>query len=84
MTGPMEKILLAALLGFALLVLGGCGVNNIPSYDESANATWSEVLNQYQRRAELIPNLVSTVKGYAAHEQETRHRHMRRDLRTTA
>jgi len=67
----MDKILLAALLGFALLVLGGCGVNNIPSYDESANATWSEVLNQYQRRAELIPNLVSTVKGYAAHEQET-------------
>ena len=71
MTGSMEKVLLAGLLGFALLVLGGCGVNNIPSYDESANAAWSDVLNQYQRRAELIPNLVSTVKGYAAHEQET-------------
>ena len=71
MTRSIEKVLLAGLLGFALLVLGGCGVNNIPSYDESANAAWSEVLNQYQRRAELIPNLVSTVKGYAAHEQET-------------
>ena len=71
MSSSMEKVLLAGLLGFALLVLGGCGVNNIPSYDESANAAWSEVLNQYQRRAELIPNLVSTVKGYAAHEQET-------------
>ncbi len=71
MSGSMEKVLLAGLLGFALLVLGGCGVNNIPSYDESADAAWSEVLNQYQRRAELVPNLVSTVKGYAAHEQET-------------
>jgi LemA protein len=71
MIRSIEKVLLAGLLGFALLVLGGCGVNNIPSYDESANAAWSEVLNQYQRRAELIPNLVSTVKGYAAHEQET-------------
>ena len=71
MSRSMEKVLFAGLLGFALLVLGGCGVNNIPSYDESADAAWSEVLNQYQRRAELVPNLVSTVKGYAAHEQET-------------
>jgi LemA protein len=71
MNGQNEKLLLAGLLGFALLVLGGCGVNNIPSYDESADAAWSEVLNQYQRRAELVPNLVATVKGYAAHEQET-------------
>ncbi len=71
MSGSMEKALLAGLLCFALMVVGGCGVNNIPSYDESADAAWSEVLNQYQRRAELVPNLVSTVKGYAAHEQET-------------
>src|SRR5512139_111367 len=52
------------------LLLAGCGVNNIPSYDEAAKAKWSDVLNQYQRRAELIPNLVETVKGYAAHERQ--------------
>ena len=50
--------------------LSGCGINNIPTYDEQVKAAWSQVENQYQRRAELIPNLVSTVKGYAAHEQE--------------
>lgn len=71
MTGSSEKMLRAGLLGLLLLLIGGCGVNNIPSYDESADAAWSDVLNQYQRRAELVPNLVSTVKGYAAHEQET-------------
>ncbi len=53
-----------------LLLLGGCGVNNIPTFDEAVKAAWSQVLNQYQRRADLIPNLVETVKGYAAHEQE--------------
>jgi LemA protein len=58
-------------MGVALLCLAGCGVNNIPTYDEAANAAWSDVLNQYQRRAELIPNLVATVKGYAQHEKET-------------
>jgi LemA protein len=52
------------------LLLSGCGVNNIPTYDESAKATWSDVQNQYQRRADLIPNLVETVKGYAAQERE--------------
>src|SRR5262250_734008 len=51
------------------LLLAGCGVNNIPSYEESAKAQWSQVLNQYQRRADLIPNLVETVKGYAAQEK---------------
>jgi LemA protein len=52
------------------LLLSGCGVNNIPTYDESAKATWSDVQNQYQRRADLIPNLVETVKGYATQERE--------------
>jgi len=51
-------------------LLAGCGVNNIPTYDEEVTAGWSQVLNQYQRRAELVPNLVATVKGYAAHEKE--------------
>src|SRR5262249_5547859 len=52
------------------LLLSACGVNNIPTYDESAKAKWSDVQNQYQRRADLIPNLVETVKGYAAQERE--------------
>src|SRR5262249_6806157 len=59
--------LFAVLAG---LLLSGCGVNNIPTYDESAKAKWSDVQNQYQRRADLIPNLVETVKGYAAQERE--------------
>ncbi len=54
-----------------VLPLAGCGVNAIPAYDEAVKAAWSQVLNQYQRRADLIPNLVETVKGYAAHERET-------------
>jgi LemA protein len=54
-----------------LLLLASCGVNNIPSYEEAAKAAWSQVLNQYQRRADLVPNLVETVKAYAAHERET-------------
>ncbi len=52
-------------------LVSGCGVNNIPTYDEQAKAAWSQVENQYQRRADLIPNLVSTVKGFAEQEQET-------------
>ena len=52
------------------LLLSGCGVNNIPTYDESTKAKWSDVQNQYQRRADLIPNLVETVKGYATQERE--------------
>jgi LemA protein len=51
-------------------VVAGCGINNIPSYQETAKAKWSEVQNQYQRRADLIPNLVETVKGYAKQERE--------------
>jgi len=50
-------------------LLSGCGYNNIQTQDEQTKAAWSEVLNQYQRRADLIPNLVNTVKGYAAQEQ---------------
>jgi LemA protein len=63
---------LTLLLSFALVVggLSGCGVNKIPTLDEQVKAAWSEVLNQYQRRADLIPNLVETVKGYAHQEQQ--------------
>jgi LemA protein len=57
-------------LNLVLLQLSGCGINNIPTYDEQVSAAWSQVQNQYQRRAELIPNLVSTVKGYAAQEKD--------------
>jgi len=61
------KILLVVLAG---ILLSGCGLNAIPTYEEQATAAWSQVENQYQRRADLIPNLVETVKGYAAHERE--------------
>lgn len=52
------------------LLLSGCGYNALQRGDEAIKAAWSEVLNQYQRRADLVPNLVNTVKGYAAHERE--------------
>jgi len=63
---------LAGLVAVALMLplLAACGFNTIPTNEEKAKAAWSEVLNQYQRRADLIPNLVETVKGYAAHERE--------------
>jgi len=61
------EILFLALL---LPLLTACGFNTIPTNEERAKAAWSEVLNQYQRRADLIPNLVETVKGYASHERE--------------
>ena len=54
-----------------LMPLGGCGINNIPTYDEQVKAAWAQVQNQYQRRADLIPNLVNTVKAYAKQEQDT-------------
>jgi LemA protein len=53
------------------LALSACGINNVPTLEEQAKSSWSEVQNQYQRRADLIPNLVETVKGYAKQEQET-------------
>ena len=53
------------------LTLSGCGYNTLQAKDEAVTASWSEVQNQYQRRADLIPNLVSTVKGYASHEEST-------------
>jgi LemA protein len=69
----MGFIRLARIPVFAVLMgllVSGCGINSIPSYEETAKARWAEVLNQYQRRADLIPNLVETVKGYAAHERQ--------------
>src|SRR3569833_905316 len=57
------------LLAVLTLTLGGCGYNTLQVNDEQIKAAWSEVLNQYQRRADLVPNLVNVVKGYAAHEQ---------------
>ena len=58
------------LVGCMVLV-SGCGYNKIPTLDEEVKSSWGQVENQYQRRADLIPNLVNTVKGYAAHETET-------------
>ena len=64
-----KSIAILMLLAVAPL-LSACGYNTIPTAEENAKAAWSEVLNQYQRRADLIPNLVETVKGYAAHEKD--------------
>lgn len=70
-TGAFARVLQTSLLVIVLgLMVSGCGVNNIPTYDEQAKAKWSDVQNQYQRRADLIPNLVETVKGYATQERE--------------
>jgi LemA protein len=66
---PVQLLRGAGLL-VAGLVLAGCGINTIPTLQEQAKAAWSQVLNQYQRRADLIPNLVETVKGYAAQESK--------------
>jgi LemA protein len=62
----------AMVVGLSLVAaLSGCGYNDLQGLDEDTKAAWSEVVNQYQRRADLIPNLVATVKGYAAHEKDT-------------
>jgi LemA protein len=65
--GLRSRILGLVLLG---LTLSGCGYNNIPTYEEQAKAKWADVQNNYQRRADLIPNLVATVQGYAKQEKE--------------
>jgi len=57
-------------VALAVLALSGCGYNSLQQQDETVKASWSEVVNQYQRRADLIPNLVNTVKGFAAQEQQ--------------
>lgn len=68
----IDKRLPGLLLVLILLVsLTGCGINNIPTYDEQVKAAWAQVENQYQRRADLVPNLVETVKGFAQQERET-------------
>lgn len=64
---PGRPVALALLL---LTLLGGCGINTIPTLEEEAKAAWSQVLNQYQRRYDLVPNLVETVKGFAQQERE--------------
>jgi len=64
------KFRLFAVLALAAALLSGCGYNQIQINDEAVNSAWSEVLNQYKRRADLVPNLVSIVQGYAAHEKE--------------
>ena len=63
----IRAVLAAVLLG---LSVSGCGYNNIPSHEEQAKAKWADVQNNYQRRADLIPNLVSTVQGYARQERD--------------
>jgi LemA protein len=60
-----------ASLALAAALVGGCGYQSIPQAENAVSAAWAEVQNQYQRRADLVPNLVETVKGYAAHEKET-------------
>ena len=69
-TGSLRHLMrVLVLLGLAT-ALAGCGINNVPTLEEKAKAGWSEVQNQYQRRADLIPNLVETVKGFAQQERE--------------
>lgn len=63
----IKQWMMAVLLAVSL---SGCGYNTMQSQDEAANAAWADVLNQYQRRADLVPNLVATVQGYAKHEQD--------------
>jgi LemA protein len=66
----MMRIIAILLAAATALPLAGCGYNELQRQDEGIKASWSEVLNQYQRRADLVPNLVNTVKGYAAQEQQ--------------
>jgi LemA protein len=66
----MKRFLVTAWLLVVTLGLGGCGYNTLQSSDEQVKAAWSEVVNQYQRRADLVPNLVNTVKGFAQQEKD--------------
>jgi LemA protein len=62
----MRRLLLSLIAVAAGLALSGCGYNKLQGQDEGVKAAWAQVINQYQRRADLVPNLVNTVKGYAA------------------
>lgn len=64
------RSLRAVLVGVVAVLLSGCGYNTLQQQDEGVKAAWAEVLNQYQRRSDLIPNLVATVKGYASQEEK--------------
>jgi LemA family len=66
----VRRLQIPLVIVLAALLLSGCGINTIPSSEENAKAKWSDVQNQDQRRADLIPNLVETVKGYATQERE--------------
>jgi LemA protein len=66
-TSRLRAVFVAVLLG---LTVSACGYNSIPTYEEQAKAKWADVQNNYQRRADLIPNLVATVQGYAKQEKE--------------
>jgi len=66
----MLRTIAALMTAFLVMTLAGCGYNDLQRQDEGIKAAWSEVVNQYQRRADLVPNLVNTVKGYAAQEAD--------------
>ncbi len=66
----LKPLMLSTVLGMSAVSLSGCGYNNLQAQDEQVNAAWSEVVNQYQRRDDLVPNLVKVVKQYAEQEQE--------------
>jgi LemA protein len=70
MTFSNSRLYQYPLILLAIITLSGCGYNTFQSSDEEIKAAWAEVLNQYQRRADLVPNLVNVVKGYAAHEKD--------------
>src|ERR1700710_1660124 len=70
MAGLWARLKVVCAAAMVALPLAACGVNNVPRLEEQAKAAWGEVQNQYQRRADLIPNLVETVKGYAQQEKD--------------
>jgi LemA protein len=69
--GVARSVARLGLLVVVAAIVSGCGINTIPTYDEQVKAAWGQVQNQYQRRADLVPNLVATVQGYATHEKDT-------------